>query len=93
MHKLYTFIALLTLLQSTSIHAQELTVTNFQETINQMTVDMQQRDFNNEICAIVMVENANGLKPTKVNCITGSKGNYPTPTANGIITSAGLYLV
>ena len=66
MHKLYTFIALLTLLQSTSIHAQELTVTNFQETINQMTVDMQQRDFNNEICAIVMVENANGLKPTKV---------------------------
>ncbi|WP_289713055.1 hypothetical protein [uncultured Muribaculum sp.] len=31
-----------------------------------MTVDMQQRDFNNEICAIVMVENANGLKPTKV---------------------------
>ncbi len=46
MHKLYTFIALLTLLQSTSIHAQELTVTNFQETINQMTVDMQQRDFN-----------------------------------------------
>lgn len=66
MHKLYTFIALLTLLQSTSIHAQKLTVTNFQETINQMTVDMQQRDFNNEICAIVMVENANGLKPTKV---------------------------
>lgn len=66
MHKLYTFIALLTLLQSTSIHAQELTVTNFQETISQMTVDMQQRDFNNEICAIVMVENANGLKPTKV---------------------------
>ncbi len=66
MHKLYTFIALLTLLQSTSIHAQELTVTNFQETINQMTVDMQQRDFNNEICAIVIVENANGLKPTKV---------------------------
>ena len=66
MHKLYTFIALLTLLQSNSIHAQELTVTNFQETINQMTVDMQQRDFNNEICAIVMVENANGLKPTKV---------------------------
>ncbi len=58
MHKLYTFIALLTLLQSTSIHAQKLTVTNFQETINQMTVDMQQRDFNNEICAIVMVENA-----------------------------------
>ncbi|WP_302590257.1 hypothetical protein [uncultured Muribaculum sp.] len=56
MHKLYTFIALLTLLQSTSIHAQKLTVTNFQETINQMTVDMQQRDFNNEICAIVMVE-------------------------------------
>ncbi len=56
MHKLYTFIVLLTLLQSASIYAQELTVTDFQETINPMIVNMQRRDFNNEICAIVMVE-------------------------------------
>lgn len=36
--------------------AQELTVTDFRPTINPMTVDMQRRDANNSICAIVKVE-------------------------------------
>ncbi|MCM1022378.1 MAG: SUMF1/EgtB/PvdO family nonheme iron enzyme [Muribaculum sp.] len=36
--------------------AQDLTIVDFQSTMNPMTVEMQRRDFNNDICALVKVQ-------------------------------------
>lgn len=37
-------------------HGQELTVVDCRSTLDTMTVDMQRRDINNEICAMARVE-------------------------------------
>lgn len=39
-----------------NMRAQDLTVVDFQSTMNPMTVDMQRRDFNDDICALVKVQ-------------------------------------
>lgn len=39
-----------------AMQAQDLTIVDFQSTMNPMTVEMQRRDFNNDICALVKVQ-------------------------------------
>lgn len=39
-----------------NLGAQDLTIVDFQSTMNPMTVDMQRRDFNDDICALVKVQ-------------------------------------
>ena len=50
------FLPVLLLCGIFGLQAQDLTVVDFQSTMNPMTVEMQRRDFNDEICALVKVQ-------------------------------------
>lgn len=55
MHRLFVIISLILTLLGVA-NAQRLTVESMQAMFEPMTVDMQRRDFNNEICALVKVQ-------------------------------------
>lgn len=55
MRRLFAIISLIVILLNVA-NAQRLTVESMQAMFEPMTVDMQRRDFNNEICALVKVQ-------------------------------------
>lgn len=55
MHRLFAIISLI-FISLAAANAQRLTVESMQAMFEPMTVDMQRRDFNNEICALVKVQ-------------------------------------
>lgn len=55
MHRLFAIISLI-FISLGATNAQRLTVESMQAMFEPMTVDMQRRDFNNEICALVKVQ-------------------------------------